>query len=421
VKKILVTIWNKHQEKTLILQDQAIVSASNFFNGLLLSKLLGLTELGTYALFWMMLMICSSLLQNFIQIPMVNEYVLRRNTDGSQYLDSLFSNQLLLSFSIAILSGLAIFFLNAITFFEALQSLTWIAPLFIFSYLMQDFMRRAFVLKGQLYRLVLIDFLVNGSQVFYLLLFLNDSSISLASILVFFSYTYLVGFVVGSHEFLRQLSFHKEIFQTFKRHWNLATWLLATACLQWFAGNYFIISAADHLDTESVGIIRIVQSLVGVLNVFFIGLEYYVPQKLAQVYKNGGKKALFNYTFLLTIGGSLLCISVATFMYFWGQELLTIIYGRSYAQYNSTLVQFSFFYVLVFIGYPLRFALRVLNNNKNMFIAYGIAVLFSLTFADRIVQEWKIVGVIAGLAISQILMQGWYVLALFRSPENNQL
>jgi len=418
MKAMVLTIWGRHHEKFIIMADQAIVSGSNFLIGILISKLLGLEDLGVYAFAWMVLMMCSSLQQNFISIPMVNKYVAFQEGQSSQYLNKLFIVQVGVSLLLSMILFLLILIPLQIKFFDTLDHLVYVLPFLIFSFLMQDFTRRIFILKGELFKLLLADLLVNWSQVVFLIIFVNRNELTLMHILVFFTISYSVGFSFAIPDYFKKRISFKGISDISSQHWVTAKWLLASAILQWFAGNYFIISAGTTLGTESAGIIRIAQSLVGVMNIFFIALEFYVPPKAAIIYQKNGKKALIHYITRITFFGTLLCLLFTGVLIFTSGSILTFLYGSNYEQYNTIIIAFSAFYIIVFLSYPLRFVLRAMNNMKDMFWAYLCATLFSMALSGYMVRKYEIWGVIAGLALTQLIMQIWYIQAIiFAKPK----
>jgi O-antigen/teichoic acid export membrane protein len=418
MRKAISIIWQKHHEKSLVFFDQAIVSGSNFLIGILISKAFGLHDLGVYTFAWMMLMMCSSLQQSFISIPMINEYARKAGHAKKEYLEQLFIMQLMVSFGMALVCFLGITFLQKVAFFEAIHGLVIVLPVLVFFYTLYDFFRRVYFLRSNLLKVVILDTLINWSQVGFLLAATVWHNFTLNQMVSFFACTYLLGFFMGTFEFFRIKHFGLNIFHLFIIHWKLTSWLLASAVLQWFAGNFFIISAGSLLGAEAAGVVRIAQSIIGVLNVFFIALEMYVPVKAAQLYTLGGRKQLFKYTRKVLFIGLGICTLFALVIWGTSAQLLTWLYGIHYAQFSHVITLFAFFYIIVFVGYPLRFALRALDNTKAMFFAYVLATGFSLLFSNMMVTAWGIWGVLAGLAGTQVIMQLWYVKELVWQPTN---
>ena len=416
MKKVIHNIWQNHHEKTLVFTDQAIVSGSNFVIGILISKAYGLFDLGVYAYAWMVLMMCSSLQQSYISIPMINEYAKKDIDSKKEYLQQLFVMQLIVSSGMAMVCFTGIVFLQTFSFFESLKNLVYALPILVFFYTLYDFFRRVYFLRGNLIKVLVLDTITNWAQVGFIFSITLCHQYSLSDMVYFFSGTYLLGFIFGTTEFFHFKHFKTSTFTLFKTHWKLTSWLLASAVLQWFAGNFFIISAGSLLGNEAAGVVRIAQSIIGVLNVFFIALEMYVPVKAAKLLALGGQKQLFKFTKKVFWVGLVVCSLFALTIELTSSQLLTWLYGIQYAQYGHIITMFAVFYIIVFTGYPLRFALRALDNTKAMFFAYLLATIFSLLFSKSMINYWGIWGVLAGLAASQIIMQLWYVKELVWQP-----
>ena len=418
MKLFILAFYRKHYEKILISLDQAIVSGSNFLIGLLISKLLGLDELGVYAFIWLLLMMSSSLIQNFISIPMINKYYGLKILDSKIYIVNVFLLQLISVTLFSVVIYLLLIFPLNISFFITLSDNSISIPILIFSYLMQDFIRRLFILTVNLTKLLLSDLFVNASQVCFLLFFINEPKIEFNNLIFFLAMTYLLGFIYGLDGYYFGKKSFRKIIEIINQHWHIAKWLLASAILQWFAGNYFIVSAGNFLGTESAGIIRIAQSIVGIMNIFFIALEFYIPAKAVIIYSTYGRDYLLNYMFKLSLFGFLICLLFSIILIFTAENLLSILYGVNYKQYSSIIICFSFFYIIVFLGYPMRFILRAMNKMKDMFWAYLFATIFSLLMAEYMIKKFELWGVVLGLSISQLIMQGWYIRAIINSKYN---
>lgn len=403
------SIWAQHHEKALIFADQAVVSGSNFLIGILISQVFGLHDLGVYAFAWMMLMICSSLQQSFISIPMVNEYAKKNEVDQHTYVGQLFWVQVALSLVLGVAGMLAILFLAHIPFFAVLQDMLWALPSLICSYTLYDFIRRLYFMRSHLQKALWIDLLINGAQVVFLLVNIQLRQFSLTETIWFFGFTYTIGLAWGFIGLLQVRHLSTALVRLAVHHWKLTGWLLASSILQWFAGNFFIISAGSLMGAEAAGVVRIAQSIVGVLNVFFIALELYAPIRFAHLYRSGGRKALFTYTRKTMLLGVAVCGAFVLFVALFSPSILSWLYGARYVSFSHVVTVFAAFYILVFIGYPLRFALRALENTRAMFMAYVFAIAFSLAFSNTMIHAWGIWGVLAGLAGTQLIMQAWYV------------
>jgi O-antigen/teichoic acid export membrane protein len=90
------------------------------------------------------------------------------------------------------------------------------------------------------------------------------------------------------------------------------------------------------------------------------------------------------------------------------------LYGAEYVPYSYLVWIYSAHYVLVYLGYPMRFALRTLHFTSPIFVAYGIGAGLSLFLAFPMVQAWGMKGVMAGLMGLQVMTLLVYAFFLHR-------
>ena len=104
--------------------------------------------------------------------------------------------------------------------------------------------------------------------------------------------------------------------------------------------------------------------------------------------------------------------------------IIKLLYGEAFVSFSYILIGFCIIYLLVFIGHPLRFALRTLQLTKPIFVGYLIGSVFSLLAAYPMLKNWEMYGLLAGMFITQLIAQTVYILALLKirnSYENNSL
>jgi len=92
--------------------------------------------------------------------------------------------------------------------------------------------------------------------------------------------------------------------------------------------------------------------------------------------------------------------------------VLSLVYGAEYESYAYLLIGYCLFYLSLFPAYPLRYALRSIEHTRPIFISYVFSTAFSLLLAFPMVKRWELLGVVAGLILTQILMQSVYLLSL---------
>ena len=211
------------------------------------------------------------------------------------------------------------------------------------------------------------------------------------------------------------LLFSKDLFKKYKRlaqdnwqttiktHYHFSSWLLGTSILQWFSGNFFLITAASILGTIAVGAVRMGQNIVGLCHVLFLAMENIVPVEAAQLFLQKGTHGLTSYLKSSSKKIGLMLIIVLSLMALAATSLIQILYGASFISYSYVVWGYCLLYFFVFFGYPARYFFRTLRFTKPIFIAYCASALFSLAVAVPMVQTWGIMGVLLGLIGSQMM------------------
>jgi len=399
-----------HIEKIIVLVDQGVVSGTNFILAIVLAKYLGAEQFGIYAILWMIILFVSSIHSAIIIKPMMTLAVKKNKNQQKYYFKKLFVFQILFSVTSAVISFVALFYFQEYFTLPANNKIVYLLPVVVFVFLMHDFFRKVNFTINEVRKSVFLDLVGYGFQLIFLFYFLqnltlNKSYIGVGGGLLLSTIIGWVRFKYKHYSFVGVVSLVKE-------HWAFSSWLVGTALLQWFSGNFFIIAAAALLGPVMVGVIRVAQSLIGVMNVFFLALENQVPVKAAKIFKVDGVRNLMFYLKKVTIVGVLLT-STMVFIFFIGSEvILNLIYGDEYIEYAYVVKGFSIFYIVVFIGYPLRFAIRTIEKNRSIFISYLISTSFSIAFAWPIVTQFGVVGVIIGLVLTQLISQVWFTWVL---------
>lgn len=408
----LLNLFINNKTKIFTIADQALVSGGNFVFSIFTARFLGLRDYGVFILTWMTVLFLSSIQQAYILSPMANITSAHSEEQKLKYTESLLFIQLTFGILSSLLLFSYIYIYTVIVPNNYLSKSIYILPLSVFAYLFHDFFRKKFFLINKTHLSFILDLIVNLtlliSSIF--LITIKNSKGDILDIMEVMTLSYFTGCIIG---FLLQPNFRfKFCKDIMNKHWMSAKWLLLTSMLIWFSGNYFIIAAGTILGPKEAGIIRIAQALIGVLNIFFIALEAYIPISASKIFFLQGRKALFEYLSKVAIKGLAVTLIFCLFIYIFSKEIIQLLYGYAYQDSVYVVQWFTLFYILVFTAIPLRFALRTLEQDRNIFIAYCLSTLFSLLCADMMVSHMGMVGVIAGLITTQLITQFWYILSL---------
>lgn len=408
----LYKLYRTHQEKALTLADQALVSGTNFISSLVFARLLGLESYGTFVLGWMIVLFASTFQQAFIFSPMANINAALPEQKQKEYTDRLFTINLLLASACTILIMALAYLLNDLSQAGCPPEILYSFPLVTFAYLNYDFFRKRLLLHAHSKCVLVLDGLFPLLLSISLYTLYQSNAISVASIVCSIAICYLILTAVAF--FVSETTIHFLHISTavMKEHWLQGKWLVATALLQWFSGNYFLIAAASILGSREIGIIRIAQNIVGVLNILFIAMESYIPISASKLFYQNGTRSLFQYLKQVTIKGLLVTTTCCFLIAFFAKPIVQHLYGIEYVGYSFIVQAFALFYILVFLAIPLRFAIRTMAHNHHIFIGYLISATFSLFSAAAIIHRYGLNGVLIGIFATQVLTQVWYVFSL---------
>ncbi len=396
----------------LVYTDQLIVSGLSFLSGITLARLLGVQGFGVYSIAWLGVLIASSINQPFIIAPMLTLSAKKTGREQENYLQAIVFKQLFFAALMSFIAFIAVIVMSFVLHDWKVESIIIAFPLAVFSFLLQDFFRRYFFIIKRQHIALVIDLIAYGGVLLsaFCIHFFRDMDAQFVLLLtaLFFLYASLTALFC-----LPQLKFNlKNISSTITEHWNFSKWLTATAVLQWFSGNLFIIAAGAILGPIAVGATRIAQNIVGVTHVLFLAMENIIPSRAAKAQQNGGNEKMFKYLWKFTIQMGMITFSILALISIFSSQIIEICYGSTYLEYKNVLIGFCLLYVIVFLGYPLRYAIRTMQNTRLIFVSFIVSSAFSLLFAYPIIKNFGLYGVVAGLMITQLITLGIYMWSL---------
>lgn len=396
----------------LVYADQLIVSGLSFISGVTLARLLGVQGFGVYSIAWLGVLIASSINQPFIISPMLTLSAKKDVNEKHHYLQAIVFKQLFFAALMGFIAFVAVIVMSFILQDWKVDSIILAFPLAVFSFLLQDFFRRYFFIIKRQHIALIIDIIAYGGVLIsaFCIHFFRDMDAQFVLLLtaLFFLYASLVALFC-----LPQLKFSLEnIRSAVKEHWNFSKWLTATALLQWFSGNLFIIAAGAILGPVAVGATRMAQNIVGVTHVLFLAMENIIPSRAANAQRIGGNEKMFKYLWKFTLQMGMITLTILALISIFSSQIIEICYGATYLEYKNMLIGFCLLYVIVFLGYPLRYAIRTMENTKLIFMSFIVSSAFSLFCAYPVIKSFGLYGVVAGLMITQLITLGIYMWSL---------
>lgn len=381
--------------------NQILVSAVNFITGILIARLLGLDIFGQFTLLWLATLFLSNIQEALLLSPMVSIVPKLTTEEAKRYLNG--TIYLSITYS-AIVILLLILFFQFMTIEVPLPFSFFFATLF---FLIQNMYSRYFY-AIQSSKLAFFNDAINylgqiiilpSLMYFYGNLTLNGIFISLG----FSSFCATIfSFVVTKTKLYKKHGL-RNMFNTWKRNWNISKWMLSSVLANWLSSNLFILAAGFYLGTIAVGALKSAQNILGISHILFKVIENIVPTKASELLSKKNTKAMLNYLKKITQLSSLSFTCLVIIILLFRDELMTLIYGAEFTQYSWLLIGFSCIYFFMLLAFPLRILLRTIENTKYIFYAFLASALFTLMTIQQFVLTMGMTGVILGMLTGSII------------------
>ncbi len=408
-----ITLIKRYGHINWILLDQAIVSAGNFISVVILARALGLVQFGQFSVVWLVVLFTSSIVMAVCVFPMMTNYCLLPVEKRPQYLIGTFGT-FIYAVGIWIVISLALYLMLALLDFKELEVFVFPLMACVIAIHFQDFVRRMLITMGRRRLAVISDGLTYLLRIGVLAFLWEMEALDIVVALNVFTMTSFIGaFVVYA------LPFNMNLRQTTCFAWaenrKSAKWLLPSGLLQWSSINLFISAAAFLLSPAAVGVIRICQSLLAVLNVLIQGLENIVPLRASKLLSEHGAHSMVRYLVRVSMIGVVPVLILIIVCSLFGGEIIAFVYGEEYRDLASLpLVIYSIAYIFVFLIVPVRAGLRSLDETREWFNAYVASSIFSLSIVYFIEVNYNVLGAVWGILLAHVVLIGYSLVMLSR-------
>lgn len=389
-------IFNKN---FIVLLDQAIFSGGSFVTTIILARfLLSTIDFGVFS---------SLLLFNYAVVSILNALIIQplqvsisKQKDIKTYVFFSFFTQVF--FLILLVLGLYILKSFNISYLSSFKGIEEFIFIYIVGFLMNDYFRKLFLAKSEVNKAFWVDFLTIGSQLLFLFFLWYSSEDKFSNVIFYIGFSYIPGLIFSLFSIAYkapQLTVLKEYVLI---HFHQGKWLLLTSITQWWSSNLFVVSSGLFLGVEMLGAFRLVQSLFGILNLILQTFENFVLPEAARKFVDSREVAK-RYLLKISLKSSLLFGGMLLVLFFFSESVITLVGGDHYAPYSFIVKGMVLLYVFIFIGYPIRIAIRILVLNRVFFTGYLLSFIFSLLSFNFLLSNWGMDGAIIGLIFSQLI------------------
>lgn len=399
---------NKYIKANLAFVDQAFVSGMNFLTGLALARFLGLEGYGQYVLVYGVILFFSTLQMSLIVSPMMVRGAAIEESLRGRYFSAVTIQQLLFS----ILSAVVIMIggLIAGSMFGFQEFKRFLVPLALATavFLMQDYYRRYFfVVKKPVFAFI-NDIVSYGIQFTLVLAFGISKNIDTAYALWFMVFGFFLpaflAFIQSGRKMTFGLGDRLYFTEVFRESYRFGKWLLGVNMMYWGQAqivNYFVAGA---ISVVTVGALNACKNVLGVLNVFFLGLQNILLPDASRSYVDSGMNGLRRYLGRIAVFGGIITIAVALAASIWNEYWLGFFYGSAYRGYGWIVIWWGVYFVISFFHRPYSAGLSVLDKTKRIFhsmtVGFGFFVVLGYFFTIHL----QVNGIMFVMCLSNLVM-----------------
>ena len=400
----MIKLAKKNRRLSWTLVDQAMVSGVNFLVAIVIARFLGIKEFGVFTLLWMSVLFIQSIQMAMISSPMMSIGPKQDNNERASYYGAVITHQIIFSITSSVFLYIAIILSNYYFPQWSIVDYAFLLSLTVFLSQNQDFIRRLFFIEGRVLAAFLNDVISYGGRLVVLFVLFLKAEPSLHSVFWVMSITLSISVISGFLMLYKPSFDYQYNLKILQRHWKMSKWLAGSALMQWTSGNYFIVVAGALFGPISVGVLRAASNIIGISNILFLGLENIVPQSASRHLIVSGVAGLKSYLMKVFIFGGAAILALAIFLSAFSEQILTLLYGKEYADYGYILIWYSMISIISYSIIPLSIGLRTLENTKPLFISYFITTIFSILTASILVATFELNGVMTGMLINNLIM-----------------
>ncbi|MCG8310265.1 MAG: hypothetical protein MI975_22920 [Cytophagales bacterium] len=415
-----VEIRNKHErmigmieklksDNLPVLLDQAAFSGSNFIVTLMLARILAPDQFGIFSSVVLFVYLLISISNALIVQPF--QVILPSVKEQSDYRSFATAGQTLVIVATAALTWLLMRFRADILIGLRSESTGIIS--YIAAFLYHDFHRKIFLARGAVGQALVIDTVTGVVQISGLAVGHYMAAPGLSQVLTFMGISYVPSLFISIFVSGISLRGCKKWPIYYLMHVRQGKWLLMTSVLQWWANNLFTVVSGIFLGAKALGALRLVQSFFGVLNMLIQTFENYALPRAAHLFQTSAEESKL-YLRKISLHGILLSGIFLCVIFLFSNEIIVLASGHAYSEYAYLVNGMAVLYVIIFLGYPVRMAIRIMVLNRQFFTGYVVSFLFSLFSFRYLLIEWQLRGALAGLVLNQLIILVFWQYALIK-------
>ncbi len=311
--------------------DQAIVSGASFLTTLILARSCTQDEVGAYWLAWTVVLFLTAAQGNLISVPYTMYCRRRSGPSLAEYAGSTVAHQLITSaVAVACFLGLALW-PGLGTEFEELRLIAWVLSGAIPFILLREYARRFALAHLAMGTAVAVDAAVAVLQLAALLVLHHFKLLSAAAVYAAMGGACAVACLGWWLRKPQAIQFSRRQFTPhWRQNWSFGKWALASQLtgLAFYVLPWLLTYAHGKAETGEFGACN---QLVGLSNLFVMGLNNFLMPKAAEAFTRQGVRALGKVLRMAMLCSVVVLGSLCALAFFAGDFLGGIAFGRAYA------------------------------------------------------------------------------------------
>ncbi|MDC0204493.1 oligosaccharide flippase family protein [Flavobacteriales bacterium] len=372
-------------KKLLVIMDQIIVSASNFFVSYYLALKLSLEDFGIYSLFFAVLMLIfafyNALLFQPYQLNSMKKHIINKGS-------LLYSTSLIL-----ICIQLLLFIYLYLS--SNLEAYKYGFIIYLGFFILHEMNRKILLTERRYLKLLFIDFIGYGMRILFIILFLSN-----------FTEIYYLFYVLGLSYFLSVLLLKHRIqyfsFNIFKEYFHLGKWLLAIAIVYWLGSQFSIFILGYIHNVALVGVFSALLIPLGVIRIIQIASESYLLPILSEHY-NKTKKNIRQYIIRESYLFYLIIIVIYLLLFMFGDYFLELFYHNKFDDYRNIFTYLIIYGFLQSIVFQINIYYKIIDNTKLLYKINKNVLYISLPVTIFAVYFYGLIGLVFALIFISLM------------------
>ena len=380
------------------LGDQMVASATNFLTGIIMARSCSQQEFGLYMLCFSLVVFALDLQSSLLSSPFLIYSRQLHGRDRATYL----GNSLIQQFILVLLVILLLVAAFLVTGYNlGPKGIHDLLPVLIFAawpLMLREFIRRVCFAGLEMGLALMVDGLVFVIQIGGLLLLAATGRLTAAGALLCIALacclacvtwlwqrrrSYRVAIASFGSDLRKNLAFGKWIF------FSSLLWAMSMTLYPW-------LLAFFH-GTGATGVWGACWGVVAITNPLLLGMQNYLAPKIVQSHLHDGRAGLARFTGRATFFCALVLIPLTVFLFFFGGQLVALLYGAEYAG-NDAVVNVLAVYILVTAAtFPASRGLLAMERARLYFVANIVPFVVMLTCGIVVVKYFGVLGVALAL------------------------